>query len=407
MKSFSKAICVASAVLCLNLSALAQDISLKMRGVTIKEAIAQIKKTTGYSFVFSSIDLDTQKRVNLSLKDATIEEAMKQLLQGQEGIGYEIKDKKIVIKRLTVKQAGNTVKVKGNVVDAFGEPVVGATVKEVGTTNGTITNVDGNFSLEATVNNQLEISYMGYQTLAVKAQGGEILAVTLKEDTEMLDEVVVIGFGTQKKADLTGAVSTIKVDEVLGDRPVANLSSALQGTMPGLQITTPNSSPGASPNLNIRGINSINGGSPLVLVDNMPMDINMVNPADIESVNVLKDAAASAIYGAKAAFGVILITTKQGKKGEKIKLNYSGNFAFSKPNNLPKVASPYDLVMGLQNAGQTAEASLGTDVETWLKLLEEYNTNPSLYPGGEYVDRAGSRYYLAGHDGQLWIPANT
>ena len=398
MKSFSKAICVASAVLCLNLSALAQDISLKMRDVTIKEAIAQIKKTTGYSFVFSSIDLNTQKRVNLSLKDATIEEAMKQLLQGQEGVGYEIKNKKIVIKRLTVKQAGNTVKVKGHVVDTLGEPVVGATVKEVGTTNGTITNVDGNFSLEATVNNQLEISYMGYQTLAVKAQGGEILAITLKEDTEMLDEVVVIGFGTQKKADLTGAVSTIKVDEVLGDRPVTNLSSALQGTMPGLQISTPNSSPGASPNLNIRGINSINGGSPLVLVDNMPMDINMVNPADIESVNVLKDAAASAIYGAKAAFGVILITTKQGKKGEKIKLNYSGNFAFSKPNNLPKVASPYDLVMGLQNAGQTAEASLGTDVETWLKLLEEYNTNPSLYPGGEYVDRAGSRYYLAGHD---------
>ena len=157
MKSFSKAICVASAVLCLNLSALAQDISLKMRDVTIKEAIAQIKKTTGYSFVFSSIDLNTQKRVNLSLKDATIEEAMKQLLQGQEGVGYEIKNKKIVIKRLTVKQAGNTVKVKGHVVDTLGEPVVGATVKEVGTTNGTITNVDGNFSLEATVNNQLEI----------------------------------------------------------------------------------------------------------------------------------------------------------------------------------------------------------------------------------------------------------
>lgn len=399
MGYFNKAMLVASAALCFNLSTFAQDISLKINNVTVKEAMEQLKRTSGYSFVFSSTDVNTKQRISVSVEDATIEEVVKQILSGQPGLSYEIQGKKIIVKKEQVqKKTGKKIQVTGIVKDIKGDAVIGATVMEKGSTNGTITDFDGNFILNVEEGAPLEISYIGYKSQQLKAIAGKSLAITLREDNELLDEVVVIGFGTQKKADLTGAVSTIKVDEVLGDRPVSNLSSALQGTMPGLQISVPNSSPGASPKLNIRGTNSINGGSPLVLVDNMPMDINMVNPADIESVNVLKDAAASAVYGAKAAFGVILITTKQGKKGDKIKLNYNGNFAFTKPTNLPKVASPYDLVMGLHNAGQTSETSLGTDVESWLKLLEEYNANPSLYPEGEYVDEEGNRYYLAEHD---------
>ena len=374
-------------------------VSINMKNQTVKEVLNEIENTTEYSFFYNNSHVDLNRKVSVNVSNGDIFEVLDDLFSGTN-VSYTVKDKGIVfsVKEQSPAVSQDEKKITGTIVDATGTPIIGANVMVKGTTNGTITDLDGKFTLNVPAGAVLQVSYIGYANQEVKVGNNSNLSITLKEDTELLDEVVVVGFGTQKKINLTGAVSTIKVDEVLGDRPVSNLSSALQGTMPGLQISIPNASPGASPELNIRGTNSINGGSPLVLVDNMPMDINMVNPADIESVNVLKDAAASAVYGAKAAFGVILITTKQGKKGDRIKLNYSGNFAFTKPTNLPKVASPYDLVMGLHNAGQSSDASLGTDVESWLKLLEEYNANPSLYPEGEYVDEKGTRYYLAEHD---------
>ncbi|MDR2914838.1 MAG: TonB-dependent receptor [Tannerella sp.] len=292
------------------------------------------------------------------------------------------------------KQTGIT----GTVLDEDGIPIIGANIIEKGTTNGVITDMDGKFLIQVADKATLRITYIGYlpQEITIKSQGD--LKITLKEDTQNLDEVVVVGFGTQKKVNLTGAVSSIKVDEVVGHRPVTSMSSALQGAIPGLQVTVGNASPGGSPTLNIRGTNSINGGAPLVLVDNMPMDINMVDPNDIETVNVLKDAAASAVYGARAAFGVILITTKQAKKGDKVKLDYSGNFALSNPYNIPKVASAFDLVKGYQDAGQTSDPTMGADVEKWLVLLEKYKQNPSAYPEGYYIDELGTKYYLQEHD---------
>lgn len=400
MGYFNKAMLVASAALCFNLSTFAQDISLKINNVTVKEAMEQLKKASGYSFVFSSNDINTKQRVSVSVEDATIEEVVKQILKGQAGIDYEIQGKKIVLKKKSSSSTSQqkSGKVTGRVLDVKGEPIIGATVMEKGTNNGTITDFDGNFTINVSNGVPIEVSYIGFQSQEFKAIYGKNLAITLKEDAELLEEVVVVGFGTQKKADLTGAVSTVKVDEVLGNRPLTNLSSALQGTMPGLQITNGNAQPGSSPAINIRGVNSINGGSPLVLVDNMPMDINMVNPADIETVNVLKDASASSIYGAKAAFGVILITTKQGKKEEKVQLNYSGNFAFSKPNYLPVKASPLDDVIAYRDAGQMNDPNQGVDINTWIDYIKQYNENPNEFPDGYYMDEKGLIYYLSEND---------
>lgn len=398
MGYFKKAMLITSAVLCFNLSVFSQDISLKVNDVPMKEAIEQLKRSSGYSFLFSSVDVNTNQRVSVSAENASIEDVVKQILKGQQGVDYEIQGKTIIVKKAQqtqpLSQAG---KVTGRVIDAAGEPVIGASIKKQGTASGTITDFDGNFTLDVAANTTLEISYIGYKSEQLKAVVGKILKITLREDTEMLDEVVVVGFGTQRKADLTGAVSSIKVDEVLGNRPINNLSSALQGTMPGLEVSG-NAQPGSSPTLNIRGTNSINGGSPLVLVDNMPMNIDMVNPTDIESVSILKDAAASAIYGAKAAFGVILITTKQGRKGDKIQLNYSGNFAFSNPNYLPQKASPYDDVMAFRDAGQVTDSRQGANIDRWLTLLQEYRSDPSRFTDGYFTDDDGLIYYLAEND---------
>ena len=190
----------------------------------------------------------------------------------------------------------------GVIKDALGEAVIGASVVVKGTTNGTITDFEGNFSLsEIKKGDIILISFVGYQSQEVVWEG-KPLNIVLKDDTQALEEVVVVGFGSQKKADLTGAVSQVKMDEVLGDRPVINATAALQGAMPGLMVSG-SSSPGQSKSFQIRGDLSINGGAPLVLIDNVEGDLSALNPDDIESVSVLKDAASAAIYGARAAGG--------------------------------------------------------------------------------------------------------
>lgn len=180
-----------------------------------------------------------------------------------------------------------------------GEPIIGANVKIKGQSIGTITDIDGRFVLDASTDATLQISYIGYASLEMNTGNKKELNIVLKEDTETLEEVVVVGYGVQKKANLTGAVSSVKMDEILGDRPVTSVSNVLMGAMPGLQVTGTSGQPGAEMSFNIRGVNSINEGAPLVLVDNVEMDINMLDPNDIESISVLKDAASSAIYGTR------------------------------------------------------------------------------------------------------------
>lgn len=265
---------------------------------------------------------------------------------------------------------------------------------------GTITGADGTYSLSNVPNNALLVfSFVGMRAQEISVADKTSVNVTLEEETVGIEEVVAVGYGVQKKMNLTGAISSVKMDEILGDRPVTSVSSALVGTIPGLQITSNNGKPGEDMSLNLRGITSINGGGPLVLVDNMPMDITMVNPNDIETVNVLKDAAASAIYGARAAFGVVLITTKQGTQGEKMRLDYSNNFAFSNAYNVPKQASPYYVVKSFKDAGLTTDPVIGADVDTWLDLLAQYEQDPSAFPDGRYLnEETGVTYYLKQFD---------
>lgn len=290
---------------------------------------------------------------------------------------------------------------KGVVKDNQGETVIGASVVVKGSTNGTITGLDGDFTLDNVKRGDvIQISYIGYVSQEVVWQGTP-LNITLKEDSQTLEEVVVVGFGSQKKANLTGSVSQVKMDDVLGERPVTNVKNALQGSMPGLMVSG-GASPGEAKSFNIRGTVSINGMNPLVLIDNVEGDIDLLNPEDIESVIVLKDAASSAIYGARAAAGVILITTKKAKKGEKFNLNYNANFGFQTSINSPKQASLDEYLRAYQAAGfsETYYAGNGS-VSKWREYLAGYKENPAAYPtvgDGIYIGEDGAPYYLNDKD---------
>lgn len=200
MRYFNKAMLVASAALCLNLSVFSQNITLKTGNVTVKEAMEQLKKSSGYSFVFSSVDVDTQKHISISVQDGNIDDVVRQILAGQIGITYEIKDKNIIIKKSeNGVVSSKKLQTKGSVRDVNGEPIIGATVMERGTSNGTITDIDGNFMLEVPEGAMLDISYVGYKNQSVQVLSGKQIAISLREDSETLDEVVVIGYGAQKK----------------------------------------------------------------------------------------------------------------------------------------------------------------------------------------------------------------
>lgn len=384
MRCFSKAIIVASAALCFNLSVSAQDISLKVKDVTVKEAIAQIKKSTGYTFVFSSMDLNTQKRVTLSLKDASIEETMKQLLEGQQGINYEIKDKKIVIKRAQSVQQGNKTKVTGRVVDVNGEAVIGAAVVVKGTTNGTITDLYGNFIIEANENATLQVSYVGFKTQQLVATRGKQLAVTLKEDTEMLDEVVVIGYGTTNKQAVTGAVVKANID-TYRDVSTNNIMETIKGSVPGLNIGGTNSA-GAVAGFSIRGQNSTGGNTPLIVLDGAIYNGSLADipSEDIDNFTVLKDASAAAVYGSRSANGVILIQTKRGRSTSK-KPQFNVNLSYGISNELKRL-DVYDAqgylnrILDIRQAnGQEADPNnIGMYLQT--EELNNYNATPNHRP---------------------------
>ena len=268
--------------------------------------------------------------------------------------------------------------VTGSVVDATGMPLQGASVAVKGTGHGATTDANGRFSIPGVKEGAtLHISYIGYVAADVQ-WAGQPVNVTLQEDNTGLNEAVVVGFGTQKKVNLTGAVSQVKMEDVLGDRPVTNAAAALQGAIPGLTLGGGSSIDG-SKSMKIRGTLSINGGSPLVLIDNVEGDLDMINPEDIESVSVLKDAASAAIYGARAAGGVILVTTKHPKADAKFKLNYNFNAGFDKRLTTLEQASLSDFINAYDQAGYTKTYWAGNgDINRWGELLAQYQANPNM-----------------------------
>lgn len=226
-----KAMLMAGALLCLNLSIYSQSISLKMSNVSVKKAMTELQTKSGYSFVYIAGDVDTDRTV--SINASQLKDAVAQILKGQN-VSYEIQGKNIVIKKGTQQATSKKKrKVSGTVKDVNGEPIIGATIMEEGTTNGTITDFDGNFVLEVADGAELDISYIGYQTQKLQAKSGKALAVTLKEDLETLDEVVVVGYGTQKKVSVTGAMASTKGSD-LAKVPTANITNTLAGRLPGL-----------------------------------------------------------------------------------------------------------------------------------------------------------------------------
>ena len=241
-------------------------------------------------------------------------------------------------------------KVTGTVVDDLG-PVAGASVVVKGTTNGNITDMDGNFTLEGVKNGDIiQISFIGYTTQEIKYTGQSTLQIKLAEATQKLEEVVVVGYGVQKKVNLTGAVG-IADSEILEDRPIGNIAQGLQGAIPNLNIDFASGNPNAATTFNVRGATSLNGGQALLLVDGVETsDLSLLNPQDIESVSVLKDAASASIYGARAAFGVVLITTKKGKKEQKVQINYNNNFSWSMASRLPDGVSSDKWIRAMNQA---------------------------------------------------------
>lgn len=306
----------------------------------------------------------------------------------------------------------------GLVTDSNGDPVIGASVVEKGTTNGIITDINGRFALNVRSGATLKISFVGYQSQEVKA--GKNMKITLKEDTELLEEVVVVGYGVQKKANLTGAVTTVDLNKTMAGRPQQDVSKALQGAVPGLTITTENGDINGSASMRIRGVGTLSNSeksNPLIVVDGVPMDdISFLNTQDIENISVLKDAASTSIYGTRAAFGVILINTKSAKPTEKVTINYSNNFAWDQSTYLPDFSDvPTQLRSALEakaNANQYEVELFGMYFDKLLPYAEKWaqqNGRRKLKYGemrpyqndsnvGDYCVIDGTPYYYADWD---------
>lgn len=243
--------------------------------------------------------------------------------------------------------------IKGTVKDALNEPIIGASVIIKGSSTGTITDLDGNFSLQASETATLQISYIGYLTQEIKIGTQTAFDIKLKEDNQTLDEVVVVGYGTQKKVNLTGAVSTVNFEEQAASRPVTNVSSALAGLSAGVQVMQGSGQPGSDgATIRVRGTGTLNNANPIVLIDGMEGILDAVNPQDIENISILKDAASCAIYGSRGANGVVLVTTKKGKK-DRVNVNYSGRISYSQPSNTIDLVNNYADFMELMNEGYT------------------------------------------------------
>ena len=367
---------------------LAKDLTLNFTNVPITEVFDAVKKQTGKSFFFNTNDIDMTTRVTINIKDQNLENALKQILK-EQGVEFEIKDNNIVLYKpkesSSTHQADKTKTIKGKVIDTAGEPLIGVNVMVNGIA-ASITDIDGNFSVKAVNGNTLTFTYIGYKSETIKLRDNRTqLNIKLEEDSKALDEVVVIGYGTQKKVNLTGAVGYTDA-KTIENRPVANLGQAIQGAIPNLNISFASGKPGESTNMNIRGFASINQESkPLILIDGIESSIDNINPRDVESISVLKDASSSAIYGARAPFGVVLITTKQGKSG-KTQVNYNGRFSFSKQTTSTDfITSGYDAAMLADN------------------FMRSYNgSSYTRYTEDDYKELEARRYDKTEHPDRPW-----
>ncbi|WP_144062814.1 TonB-dependent receptor [Sphingobacterium paucimobilis] len=365
----------------------AQKINLVRDNITLRDALVEFSKQSKHDLVLDRTALTGIAEVSVDLKDVALTDALPQLLKDHP-LGYSITDKAIVIKKKTIKEAVFMQQtISGLVVDRQGVPLSGVSIKIKGTNLGVSTNQKGEFSIEYGGKPTLVISYVGYLAKEISLNDTRYVQITLDEDVSNLDEVVVIGYGTQKKADVTGSVTTVSGDK-LANLPTAGAEEALQGMASGLSINMGSGAPGAKPTMMVRGVTTWGSSNdPLVIIDGIPGDMSFVNPEDIKSVSVLKDAALASIYGARSAAGVILVETHRGVN-KPPKLSFSVYYGI---NDLPKrmeVANSAEYIkinkMALQNAGIVESR--------WPKYIAAYEANPTDFADTDWQ----KEYYRSG-----------
>ncbi len=342
-------------------------ISISKQNESLENVLKEIEKQTEFLFFYNANEINKNERISLDKKNSNITDILNEIVKST-GISYSIKDRHIVLTTRTKKSGAEsgdsrqiTKRITGTVTDENGETVIGAGVAEKGTSNGVITDANGNFSLNVSENAIIQISYIGYLTQEIPVGNKTNIEVLLRENTQVLDEVVIVGYGVQKKSNLTGSVETV-TSEALEKRPSTSISNMLQGHVAGMTFSTPNNSasqsgytPGANAVMQIRGqaLLGDNPTPPLVIIDGIPAemaDLNSLNPNDVESISVLKDAAASAIYGARAPYGVLIVKTKIGKRKEKANIQYSGNLGWVTPVRHPETTDTYTFALGINDA---------------------------------------------------------
>lgn len=374
-------------------------VNVEVQNKTVGEILKKIEKQSDFDFFFDNTLIDLNRRVSVTSRNSDIFKVLEKVFKGTN-VKYSVLDKKIVltINADNVQTAQQTTfKVTGKVVDENGEEIIGASVLEKGTINGTVTDMDGNFELKVSGKEViLEVSYIGYSKAIVKTKAGTITKVVLKEDTEVLDEVVVVAYGTQKKSNLTGSVDVVSSKE-MENRPVTSASSMLQGKASSITFSTPagGNAPGSAPTLQIRGQAALSETTPpLVVIDGIPSDMgafNALNPNEIESISILKDAAASAVYGARAPYGVLLVTTKMGGRNEKAVVTYSGNYGIVNPINMPKTLDSYTFGV-IRNQSYINARSQAPFTDEDLDIIRDNILNPGKYSLADLVSDSGNMW---------------
>ncbi|WP_349317496.1 TonB-dependent receptor [Chitinophaga sp. MM2321] len=369
---------------------LKRSITLKTSGATLNQVLIQVARQTHYHLVYDAAASDNYNMDSLDTNARAADDLLDSLL-APTPLAYRVVKDLLVVYRKDEQEFG----LKGKVIDGENkEPLIGVTVFLKGTKRGIVTNASGGFSLASVKpGDVLIISYVGYETKEVVISKDAFLTIPLVSSRSKIKDVVVVGYGTQKKVNLTGAVSQVDA-AVIDSRPVANVGQALQGAIPNLNVNFGDGRPGSTATLNIRGFTSISGGGPLVLIDGIPGNINTVNPRDIESISVLKDAASAAIYGARGAFGVVLLTTKKGKAG-RMQVSYGTNYSMSRQTTSTDfITNGYDAAILNDDAFKITlgKTYTGYTDEDYAELLKR-KTDPSL-PSVVVQNRKGKDMYV-------------
>jgi TonB-linked SusC/RagA family outer membrane protein len=351
---------------CLQVSAKgdAQQISLSEINAPLKKVFDEVRQQTGFLFFYDAKELKNSRPVSILVKNASLLEILDLCFKDQP-LTYTIVNRTVVVKKREEEKQSSplpSVEITGTVTNQKGEPLAGVTVYIKGTKKGSTTDEQGNFkiTIPGDENSILEFSFVGYQTQSLPVNKQTTFRIVMKEAISDLNEIVIVGYGTQKKENLTGSVATVSSKE-LDSRPLVNLGDGLEGLVPNLNVNINNGQPGTGSTFNIRGFTTVGLGSsssPLILVDGVARDPNLIDPNDVASVTILKDASSSAIYGSRAAYGVILITTKTGRKGP-ARLSYTGSYTTSKPTNVPKYINSGDYLNLFNSAQATGELSGG------------------------------------------------